>query len=1041
MPQLSLSLCILFSCVLLQLAQAQTSAPPPAPRFDSVDLDYSSQLPRFGPVQPAAALETFEVLPGFRWEMVASEPLVFDPVALAFDASERLFVVEMSGYSEQPDENRGIIALLEDTDRDGKFDRRTEYATGLSWPTAVWPWRDGVLVAHAPLISWFRDTDGDGKSDVRQDWFTGFGRNNVQGLVNSLCWSPRAEIAGATSSSGGNVDFGESATDRRTVNLRGRDFAIDPVLQLLSKRSGGGQHGLCENDIGERFVTSNSNHLQQIVELESALQCEPAGLPIPSFRRSIAVDGPQAEVFRSSPVEPWRTVRTRLRKKGIVPGPVEGGGRASGYFTGATGTCFLNSQLGYGHSDQATALVCDVGSNLIHRKSMERTGLFWEADRIDHASELVRSRDTWFRPVQLVLGPHSAVFVADMYRETIEHPKSLPPVIKKHLDLTSGRDRGRIYRLVPKSQLGADSPTLNTLSLNQLVDALASSDPWRRRMASQLIVEKVTGTLQRSRSSSNQSTWISSLPEHESLALRTRLESMATTAGGSENEASRVLASHLLLRFGWYAFEVAGKQLGGIAEVSYHSRQRLAYDCLAAAVCSRQISPADIRKNMGLILLPVENEGGQQHAWQALLMSKAMFARALRSFPELDAERLQVCRALIAEMGSRTVDPLICWAIAEAGPSVVRDTVLGDVELDPKVQSLWLEWLLPAWLAGPHADQFSRLVVTQASDVRTRQVWLDAWAQLPPEATQRAIASLSPEMLATCRQRVLKTIGAEEYPDTAVSLVTLLPAVERDRWIASRNLVNFSQSKWSVLIATLRRSQMHNSLVSVLEKFDSLSPTVRRQLATACVSSVQTRSRLVEYFVAHRDQASRLPIDLANQLIDSLIGVERESAIELFRESTRQRQSLVDDYTQFAEEQSVTPERLEKGRQVFSQLCAACHRLGAIGNDVGPPLRQLGAKSYGQLITAILDPSREVDPRYESFQVLLIDGTVYSGLLTDETDSHLTLRLAGGSRVIVDRNEIEQVKSSGQSLMPSGFEQQIDRDQMLSLLSFLQQSQ
>ena len=183
------------------------------------------------------------------------------------------------------------------------------------------------------------------------------------------------------------------------------------------------------------------------------------------------------EVFRASPVEPWRIVRTRLRVSGVAPGAVEGGGRAAGYFTGATGTWIMDRERGFGYPTESVtdgpdiALVCDVGSNLVHRKRLIDQGLFWSAQRIDQQSELLRSRDIWFRPVQLGDGPDGALYIADMYREVIEHPLSLPPMIKKHLDLTSGRDRGRIWRLA-----SPHTPRLASEDLTQLDNAALVSD-------------------------------------------------------------------------------------------------------------------------------------------------------------------------------------------------------------------------------------------------------------------------------------------------------------------------------------------------------------------------------------------------------------------------------------------------------------------------------------------------------------------------------------------------------------------------------------
>ena len=164
---------------------------------------------------------------------------------------------------------------------------------------------------------------------------------------------------------------------------------------------------------------------------------------------SIAADGPQAEVFRTSPVEPWRIVRTRLRVAGAVPGPIEGGGRAAGYFTGATGATIYRGDA-WPAEYRGQAFIGDVGSNIVHRKTLSADGVLLVANRADEGSEFVASTDIWFRPAQFANAPDGTLYIIDVYREVIEHPASLPPVIKKHLDLTSGRDRGRIYRIVPE---------------------------------------------------------------------------------------------------------------------------------------------------------------------------------------------------------------------------------------------------------------------------------------------------------------------------------------------------------------------------------------------------------------------------------------------------------------------------------------------------------------------------------------------------------------------------------------------------------------
>ena len=296
-------------------------------------------LHRVPPTEPEKALATFQVKPGFKLELVAAEPLVMSPVAMAFDENGRLFVTEMIDYSERRDERLGRIRVLEDANGDGRFDRSTTLAKDLPWPTAVLCYDGGVFVGATPDILYLKDTDGDGVADVREVVFTGFAagvdRLNVQALLNSFAWGLDNRIHGATSLSGGRITSPKNR-ESKPVDLRGRDFSFDPRTFDFRAESGGGQHGLSFDDYGRKFVCSNSAHVQMLMYDDSD-----AGrnrfYAMPSPLVSIAEDGPAAPVFRISPDETWRVIRTRWRVAGLVPGPIEGGGHPSGYFTGATG--------------------------------------------------------------------------------------------------------------------------------------------------------------------------------------------------------------------------------------------------------------------------------------------------------------------------------------------------------------------------------------------------------------------------------------------------------------------------------------------------------------------------------------------------------------------------------------------------------------------------------------------------------------------------------------------------------------------------------
>ncbi|MCA9101903.1 MAG: HEAT repeat domain-containing protein, partial [Planctomycetales bacterium] len=457
------------------------------PRVDSLDVDYADQLPRIAPTEVADAPATFQIHEGFHVEPVAAEPLVADPVAAAFDENGRLFVVEMCGYSEERDERRSRVRVLEDRDGDGRYNHADVLVDGLLWPTAIACYRGGVFVADAPDLYYFKDTDGDGKADESRKVITGFSTSNVQGLVNSLHWGLDGWIHGATSTAGGQLRAADDP-DATPVDVRGRDFAFHPETFEIRATSGGAQHGMSFDDWGRKFCSSNSDHIQ-LVMYEDRYVARNPHLAAPSPRLSIAADGPQAEVFRISPTEPWRVVRTRLRVQQLVPGPVEGGGRAAGYFTGATGVTIYRGNA-WPDEYRGNAFIGDVGSNIVHRKVLEPSGVELVARRAEDGREFLASSDNWFRPCQFLNAPDGTLCVLDVYREVIEHPASLPPIIKQHLDLTSGRDRGRIWRVAPDGFTQPAPPRLGEMSTNELVAALAHRNGWHRDTALRLLAER-----------------------------------------------------------------------------------------------------------------------------------------------------------------------------------------------------------------------------------------------------------------------------------------------------------------------------------------------------------------------------------------------------------------------------------------------------------------------------------------------------------------------------------------------------------------------
>ncbi|MEZ6056198.1 MAG: alpha/beta fold hydrolase, partial [Planctomycetaceae bacterium] len=985
----------------------------------SQQLDYKAELPRLQPLEPEDALKSFHVQPGFEMQLVAAEPLVTDPVALSFDADGSLYVIEMRDYSEQETDKLGRVRLLRDTDGDGQYDTSDLFADGLSWPTAIHCWNGGVYVGAPPDIWYLKDTTGDHRADHIEKVYTGFGRSNVQGLMNSFQWGLDGRIHGATSSSGASVLRVDGiANTTEPLVLRGRDFAFDPRTRLMTAESGGGQHGLSFDDWGQKFVCSNSDHLQMIL-YEDRYLARNKYYVSPGPRVRIAVDGPQADVFRTSPVEPWRIVRTRLRVSGAVQGPVEGGGRAAGYFTGATGVTIHR-----GHASTPTppleslsgmAIIGDVGSNLVHRKRLTADGLLYQGTRIDPQSELVTSTDNWFRPVQFANGPDGALYILDMYREVIEHPKSLPPEIKQHLDLTSGRDRGRLYRLAPIGHR-TTLPHWSTATVTELVDGLHSPNGWTRDTVSRLLIE-----------------------QHATSAIPQLLDIVAN----GKSPQSRLHAIYLL------------DQLQGLSEPALlialndpHPRIR--------AHAIRLCEPPTFRHQPNrLIPSPLDSAAIRDRLFNLVDDPDPHVQYQLAfTLGELTGRRQQT--ALVTLIQQHPTDPWMTIALrsslANSAGAVLTELASNTPFMTTPAGRQWIIDLSLQIAASPSPGDVVALInLLQSLDITNPQS-----AALKKQILQ----SLNLKPGSPLEEQIAAATGGENRRWLAETIAAArsnainadAPLEDRIRSIAQLGLGEFAPSKellasllepaippelQAAALNVLARYDLPESTSLMLDHWATLTPTSRR-LAEEILLSRTTSARALLQRVADDSipltdlQPSRLR-GLA-QHTDAPTAKLAQTLLD--RIGTAPRQKLVDSYRQ-ALDLHGNP---MIGKELFEKQCASCHRVGESGHAIGPNLTAAVTRGNDFLLTNILDPNREINPEFLNYTLVTKEGRVLTGIISAESATSLTLLRGESKTDSILRGDIDTLQSSGVSLMPEGLEKQLTPQQMADLFSFLKQS-
>ncbi|MGI9473664.1 MAG: PVC-type heme-binding CxxCH protein, partial [Rubripirellula sp.] len=943
------------------------------------------------------------------------------PVAIEWDANGKLYVCEMRGYSEDRDKALSRIRCLEDTNQDGSYDKSTVYADGLLWPTALFPYDGGLFVGDAPNLYWFRDQDGDGVSDERRTVLTGFGTSNVQGLMNSFRWGLDNRIHIACSSVGGTIHRVEHAdTDSEELpdgktkgfNVRGRDLAFDPKTGEFELTSGAAQHGMCFDDWGRKFVSSNSNHIQQVMYEDRYLARNPF-VSAPPARISIAADGPQAEVFRTSPVEPWRIVRTRLRVGGLVPGPVEGGGRAAGYFTGATGVTIYRGDA-WSPRWKGLAIIGDVGSNLVHRKRLLPNGAKMIAQRIDEASEFITSTDIWFRPAQFANGPDGNLYIIDVCREVIEHPKSLPPGIKEHLDLTAGRDRGRIYRVRSqdaKNEVATRmNPRLTDATSSALVSLLDHENAWQRETAARLIYERqdqsvdsqlrslaMNGQRAQGRlhalyalqglSLLDETTVIQALrDEHPQVRRHAIRLSEQFSESQKMFEAIATLASdpslevQIQLAFSLGQFDDS-RRIATLASLIrnapsdrwIHAAVQSSIVNGAGALFAKLILDPDFRTDGGgRFLQRIASQIGQQQ-------TQADLEQALSVLPELDRSDagfvLPVLGSLMSNRGRRD-SPLN--RMAESGE---LDSV------DALVSSL--------------IDTASERAVDESQDIESRLAAIRSLAFGDLNRVHQPLVSLisnrQPDAIAG---EAIKTLGSFSAPSVTSPVLDAWPGLSpRLRGIATE-----------VLFARPERT---------LALFDAVSAAANDDAGDDGIALSDIGTPRLKIAAQSRDKRIR---SRAQQFLASMGTQDRAEVV--------QRYQGVFDLTG----------DVKLGRKLFQKHCSVCHKVEGVGHEIGPSLASIKTRGAESILVNVLDPNREVNPEFLNYVVLTEDGRAMTGMISAETATSVTLRRAENASDTVLRVDIDRLKSTGLSIMPEGLEENIDPKAMADIIAYLMQA-
>jgi putative heme-binding domain-containing protein len=945
------------------------------------------------PRSAAEAARAMTVPPGFHVEVVAAEPDIVNPVAMTFDEKGRIWVTESLEYPRRlPGPGRDRVKVLEDTDGDGRADRFTLFADGLNIPSGIAVGHGGVWVANAPDILFLQDRDGDGKADTREVVATGFGRSDTHELPNSLTWGPDGWLYGWN---GVFNPCNVASKNGKSYQFTCAIFRIHPKTRVFEV--------WCEG-------TSN-----------------PWG---------IAID-PQGSFFSSACVidHLWHLVETGyyIRQGGPYPPftwPIESIVDHSHQKAAYCGIHYFDSPA-YPPEYRGRLYMGNIHGNGINVDIAERNGSTYRAKP---APDFLQANDSWFMPVAQKTGPDGCLYVLDWYdRYHCYQDANRDP---------AGIDRlkGRLYRVRYQATPRRTGFNLAQKSDDELLDLLGAPNVYDREVAQRVLTERgsaaITAKLQalvlddkKPRAARMHALWSrvgvgpldsefhGSLLSHADPVLRAwgvrSAGNMAKVAGTVRDKVISLThdpSPDVLLQVAIAAKKIDGiDPLPTLLNVLQHSHKdplipQIVWQNLHPMLEQRQLEIADRFKRL---------EGSDPsfaplapHAIEKLLSSPKPDATVIAAFFNecLGGEQ---CREAIDVLTERFRGGNLPAAIAE---SLRRELI--------KVVREWYDVV-----HFPNQDDCS-VLLAYCGDKRgledTRKL-----ASRTRDAKDRRFRGQREEL----RLRAVNAILFSDLPQNAHTLVEKILA-ETD----SSSSLEFRGNVLGVLVDRDDPELPH----IVLKSYQGLEADLKPRAIEVLTERPSWSKPLLGAIEKKQIPASTLNITQLRRLQkikDPEIAARVKTMFGTIRDRRNpQRERIV---TQLKNQIRSTPGDPVAGQSVFGKLCAQCHKIYGVGQEVGPDITANGRNDFDQLVMNVFDPSLVIGPGYQATTVATTDGRVLTGLLTEDGADRIVLKIQGGKIETIPRPQVDELKTSDVSLMPEETEKQFSTQELADLFAFL----
>ena len=594
--------------------------------------------------------------------------------------------------------------------------------------------------------------------------------------------------------------------------------------------------------------------------------------------------------------------------------------------------------------------------------------------------------------MQYANAPDGSLYVADMYREVIEHPKSLPPAIKKHLDLTNGRDRGRIYRVVGPDFKRRPNPHLSTMPTSELVALLNHPNGWHRETAARLIYERQDASI------------VPRLVELATQASRPegRIRAMYALEGLGQLSAETLLAlleddhprvQQQAIRLSEPLVAKSAKLRGKIAKLVESPDAKVRFQLALT------LGQFPVAEKSTLLAKLVESDGNQ-----------AIFRAAIQSSVNEGAG------ALLKQLATQT----------ESANTEFLSTLAAQIGKQQHPSDVAVVLPLLGQLKETDSDSFQRLV--KALDAKPGSKLAEQLAVVTEGKSELVLEGMVLDAIAVLDDEQARM----EAKLNAVPLLRFRPfAAERFAALLQPSQPFELQRKALEVMGQFETPDVADVIV---DNWQSIGPGLRSAALDVLTSRPIWISRLLD--ALDEQKLSVAEINVARLVeLKPLLSAKQQQRIEALQKTSTHgsRAAIVDSYRAAL----TTDGDQAKGAQVFEKNCAACHQLNGKGHPIGPNLAAMKNRGAEAILVNVLNPNGEVNPQYMNYVCLTKDGRTISGLIANETATSITLVQAENKTETVLRIDIDQLQSTGVSLMPEGLEKVIDPQSMADLLKYL----